>query len=202
MQMMWVTKPRGQSWGGDYFQKILMELVSPFLQDPQNVLDVTQVIFLYDKSPFMKVLRTQNLLKDDNIDFFGNEEWPGNSPEQNACENVESILKDEDENRMQSQPLATRPHHCCASGNGDQHRAFRVTFAFLPCSSSSCLWVYACEHRTTIKCATYWCFHFFHYQAYFTLGRGGVGGGVAAAIIVWHTVYFTVHLQRSQNRCS
>ena len=74
-RMMWVIKPRGQSWDGDYLrEKILTERVIPFVQDPQNVLDVTQVTFLHDKPPCMKVLQTQNLLKDNNIDFFGNEE--------------------------------------------------------------------------------------------------------------------------------
>ena len=77
------------------------------LQDPQNVLDVTQVTYLYDKAPCMKAFQTQNLLKDNNIDFFGNEEWPGNSPDLNACENVGSILKDEVEKRMLSETLAT-----------------------------------------------------------------------------------------------
>ena len=56
----------------------------------------------------LKALRTQNLLKDNNIDFFGNEEWPGNSPDLNACKNVGSILKDEVEKTVLSEPLATR----------------------------------------------------------------------------------------------
>ena len=56
----------------------------------------------------MKTFRTQNLLKDNNIDFFGNEEGPSNSPDLNASEKVRSILKDEVEKRMLSEPLATR----------------------------------------------------------------------------------------------
>ena len=56
----------------------------------------------------MKVLRTQNLLKDNNIDFFGNEEWPSSSPNLNACENIGSILKGKVEKRMLSEHLATR----------------------------------------------------------------------------------------------
>ena len=69
--MVWVIKPREQSWDRDYFrEKILTELVILFLQDPQNVLDVTQVTFLHDKAPCMKALRTQNLLKDNNINFL------------------------------------------------------------------------------------------------------------------------------------
>ena len=105
--MMWVIQPLGQNWDGDYFrEQILTKRIIPFLQDPQNDLDITQVTFLHNKAPCMKALQTQNLLKDNNIDFFGNEEWPGNSPDLNACENVGSILKDEVEKRMLSEPLA------------------------------------------------------------------------------------------------
>ena len=86
----------------------MTECIIPFLQDPQNVLDVTQVSFLHDKALCMKTLRTQNLLKDNNIDFFGNEEWPSNFLDLNAYENVGSMLKDGDEKRMLSKPLATR----------------------------------------------------------------------------------------------
>ena len=110
--MMWAIKPLGQSWDGDYFQeKIMMELIIPFLQDPQNLLNVTQITFLHDKAPCMKALQTKNLLKDNNIDFFGNEKWPSNSPNPKACENVGSIFKDGVEKRMLSEPLATR-HSC------------------------------------------------------------------------------------------
>ena len=83
-QMTWVIKPQVQGWDGDYFQKVLTERIIPFLQDLQNVLDVTQVTFLHNKAPCMKAFWTQNLLKDNNLDFFGNEEWPGNSPDLNA----------------------------------------------------------------------------------------------------------------------
>ena len=87
-QMMWVIKPQGQNWDADYFrEKIFTKHIITFLQDPQNVLDITQVTFLHDKAPSMKALQTQNFLKN-NIDFFGSEEWPGNSPDLNACENV------------------------------------------------------------------------------------------------------------------
>ena len=103
---MWVTKPRG-SWDGDYFREILSNSVIPFLQDPQNVVDVEEVTFLHDKAPCMKALRTQNLLRE-NIDFFGNQEWPGNSPDLNVCENLGSIMKDEVEKRMLLEPRETR----------------------------------------------------------------------------------------------
>ena len=144
--MIWVVKPRGQSWEGDYFwEKILTELIIPLFHDHQNVLDVTQVTFLHDKAPCMIVLETQNLLKDSNIDFFRNEEWPGNFPDLNACENVGSILKDEVEKRMLSEPLATRysrikmeEHIDAVLWGMEFNTELCVTFVFLPCSSLSC----------------------------------------------------------------
>ena len=105
---MWVIKTRGQSWNGDYFREILQERVIPFLRDPNNVLDVNRVTLLHDKAPCMRALRTQTLLKDNNIDFFGNDEWPGNSPDLNVCENLGSIMKEEVEKRMLSEPPANR----------------------------------------------------------------------------------------------
>ena len=104
---MWVTKPSGQNWNGDYFRKILTDSVIPF-QDPRNAVDVTQVTFLHDKAPCMKALRTQTLLRENNVDFFGNDKWPGNSPDLNVCENLGSIMKNEVEKRMLSEPPATR----------------------------------------------------------------------------------------------
>ena len=93
----------------DYFrEKVLTEHIMPYLQHPQNVLDVTEVTFLHDKAPCMKALQIQKLLKDKNIDFFGNDEWPSNSADLNVCENVRSFLKDEAEKRMLSESLATR----------------------------------------------------------------------------------------------
>ena len=87
----------------------MTEQVILFLHGHQNILDVTQVTLLHDRAPYMKVLRTQNLLKDNNIDFFGNEEWLGNSPDLNACENVGSILKSEiEKKRILSEHLPIR----------------------------------------------------------------------------------------------
>jgi hypothetical protein len=99
--MLYVIKPFGQSWNGDYFRNIiLLQHTIPFLQDPQKVLDPNQVTFLHDRAPCMKALQTQQLLEQYGVDFFGNQEWPGNSPDLNACEHLGSILKDRCEAKM------------------------------------------------------------------------------------------------------
>ncbi len=48
----------------------------------------------------MSALATQNLLKNNGIDFFGNSEWPGSSPVMNSCEHLGAILKQQVENRI------------------------------------------------------------------------------------------------------
>ena len=110
-RMMWMIKSLGQSWDGDYFREKILTKRVILSSGPSNVLDITQVTFLHDKAPCMKVLRTQNLLKDNNIDLFGNEEWPHNSPNLNACENVGSILKDEVET-SKAYRLRSAPRGC------------------------------------------------------------------------------------------
>ena len=100
-RMIWVIKEQGESWNGEYFRNtILQQHVLPFLANPLNVLDVDQTTFLHDKAPCFKALATQQLLRDHNIDFFGNQEWPGNSPDLNPCENFGSIIKDTVEARL------------------------------------------------------------------------------------------------------
>ena len=65
----------------------------PFLKDPKNVLSVKKVTFLHDNTPSFKALQTQKLLRNNVIDFFSSSEFPGSSPDLNACENISSILK-------------------------------------------------------------------------------------------------------------
>ena len=98
---MWVIKERGKSWDGAYFQDvILLKHVIPFLNNPENVLVVGEATFLHDKAPCMRANATQQLLKQHEIDFWGNDIWPGNSPDLNAAENIGAIVKDKVEALM------------------------------------------------------------------------------------------------------
>ena len=100
-RMMWVIKEEGQSWNGEYFrEEILTAKVIPFLKDPNNTLDATEVCFLHDKAPCFKANVTQDLLRRSGIDFFGSSEWPGASPDLNAAEHFGAILKDAVESVM------------------------------------------------------------------------------------------------------
>ena len=74
-RMMWVIKKEGQSWNGEYLrEEILTAKVIPFLKDPNNTLDATEVCFLHDKAPCFKANVTQDLLRRSGIDFFGSSE--------------------------------------------------------------------------------------------------------------------------------
>lgn len=109
-KMMWVIKENGDSWTGEYFRnKILNDNLIPFLRDPDNVIDVDQVTLLHDKAPCFKALQTQQMLKEENIDFFDNTQWPGNSPDLNPCENLGAIIKQRAEANIhqQNDPLTT-----------------------------------------------------------------------------------------------
>lgn len=100
-KMLWVIKEHGQSWDGAYFRNvILVENVIPFLNDPDNVLVVGETTFLHDKAPCMRANATQQLLKENGIDYWGNDIWPGNSPDLNAAESIGAIIKDEVETLM------------------------------------------------------------------------------------------------------
>lgn len=103
-KMMWVIKDQGESWTGDYFREtIIRENLVPFLENEENVIDREQVTFLHDKAPCVKALATQQMLRDFNIDFFNNTQWPGNSPDLNPCENLGSIVKDRVESKMHNE---------------------------------------------------------------------------------------------------
>ena len=49
---MWVIKDNGASWDGIYYRdRILAEEVIPFLSNPENVSDPTDVVYLHDNAP-------------------------------------------------------------------------------------------------------------------------------------------------------
>ncbi|CAF1358264.1 unnamed protein product, partial [Rotaria sp. Silwood1] len=48
----------------------------------------------------MKANATQHLLEDENVNFWGNSIWPGNSPDMNPAENIGAIIKDKVEELM------------------------------------------------------------------------------------------------------
>ena len=88
-KLMWVIKEKGESWDGAYFrEKILTERVIPFLNDRENVLIVNEAVFLHDKAPCMRAKATQQLLRASGIEFWGNDVWPGNSPDLNPAEHI------------------------------------------------------------------------------------------------------------------
>ena len=99
--MIWVLKDQGVTWDGPYFREtILIQNLIPFLKIPDNVVSVPDVCFLHDKAPCFKALATQQMLKDSQIDFFDNTQWPGNSPDLNPTENLGAIFKDSVESRL------------------------------------------------------------------------------------------------------
>lgn len=103
-KMMWVVKEQGESWTGQYFRETIIEQhLLPFLRNPDNILDIDQPTLVHDKAPCFKALQTQQLLLHNNIDFFGNNEWPGNSPDLNPCENFGSIIKDHVDQRLHNE---------------------------------------------------------------------------------------------------
>ncbi|CAM4851095.1 unnamed protein product, partial [Rotaria magnacalcarata] len=71
--------------------------------DNYNVIDLDEVIFVHDKAPCMRANKTQHLLQEKDVKFWGNDIWPGNSPDLNVAECIGSIIKDEVETKMLSE---------------------------------------------------------------------------------------------------
>ncbi len=80
----------------------------PFLKNAENVVDVDQVTFIHDKAPCMRANATQQLLIDSEIDFWGNNVWPGNSPGMNPAEHIGTIIMDEVEVKILQEPASYR----------------------------------------------------------------------------------------------
>ena len=73
-RLLWTIKDKGESWKGQYFCDIvLIQNVIPFLKNEENVIDPDEVIFVHDKAPCMRANKTQHLLKDNDVKFWGND---------------------------------------------------------------------------------------------------------------------------------
>ena len=66
---------------GQGISKKNIDNVIPFLNNSDSVMCPYQTTFLHDKVLCMSALATQHLLRANNIDFFGNSEWPGSLPD-------------------------------------------------------------------------------------------------------------------------
>ena len=71
-----------------------------YIWHENKVLSVDDVVFLHDRAPCMSSQDTQDLLRDNAIDFFDNSQWPGNSPDLNPTENLGAIVKQRVEERF------------------------------------------------------------------------------------------------------
>ena len=85
-ELHWVIKDKGESWTGQYFRDIILtENVILFLKNEENVIDPDEVVFVHDKAPCMRANQIQHLLQDNGVKFWGNDIWPGNSPDLNVA---------------------------------------------------------------------------------------------------------------------
>ncbi|CAF2966113.1 unnamed protein product [Rotaria sp. Silwood2] len=81
-RLLWVIKDKDESWTGEYFHDIILtQNVIPFLNNEDNVIDSDEVTFVHDKTPCIQANKTQHLLQDNNVKSWGNDIWPGNSPD-------------------------------------------------------------------------------------------------------------------------
>ncbi|CAF5046950.1 unnamed protein product, partial [Rotaria sp. Silwood1] len=94
-RLHWVIKDKRESWTGQYFRDIILtENVFSFLKNEENVIDPDEVIFVHDKAPCMRATQTQHLLQDNDVKFWSNDIWPGNSPDLNVAEHIGTIIKE------------------------------------------------------------------------------------------------------------
>ncbi|CAF1312927.1 unnamed protein product [Rotaria sordida] len=103
-RLLWVIKDKGESWTDEYFRDIILtQNVMPFLNNEENVIDPDEVTFVHDKAPCMRANKTQYFLQGNNVKFWDNGIWPGNSPDLNVAKRIGSINKDEVEKKMLSE---------------------------------------------------------------------------------------------------
>lgn len=116
-RMMWVIKPHGQNWNGEYFREIVLKRnVIPFMLNPENRLDdeFRTPVLLHDMAGCFRALATHELLDSFDIDFFrsspglGYPRWSGNSPDWNPAENAGAIVMDRVETRLRLEPHPQR----------------------------------------------------------------------------------------------
>ena len=82
----------------------MLKKVILFLKNEENIIDVDEVTFVHDKTPCMRANKSQHLVYDNDIHFWGNDIWPGNSPDLNVVEHIGTIIKDEVEQKMLPEP--------------------------------------------------------------------------------------------------
>ncbi|CAF4562376.1 unnamed protein product [Rotaria sp. Silwood2] len=51
----------------------------------------------------MRANMTQHLLQDNDINFWGNDTWPGNSPDLNVAEHIRTVIQNEVEQKVLSE---------------------------------------------------------------------------------------------------
>ncbi|CAM4844297.1 unnamed protein product, partial [Rotaria magnacalcarata] len=106
-----IIKDKGESWTGEYFRDIILTRnVFLFLKKEDNVIDPDEIIFVHEKAPCMRANKTQHLLQDNDVKFWGNDIWPGDSPDLNVAECIGSIIKDEVETKLLSETEYNRYH--------------------------------------------------------------------------------------------
>ena len=113
---MWIIKDQGVSWDGWYFREKIISDVAVILSNPDNVLGTEEVILLHGNAPGWTANAMQEMLREWTVDFKNKSEYPGNSPDLNACEDVGSILKQAVQAKMiQEEGADTREQQWCVT---------------------------------------------------------------------------------------
>ena len=92
----------------------------------------------------MRAKASQHLLKENGVDFWGNDIWPENSPDLNAAEHIGAIIKDEVEAKMIKEhglgqySVETLKNLIEILESLESNRIFGKFAVFLPCSFEGC----------------------------------------------------------------